>query len=171
MFNRLVPCNNPLLPAQDALSEANIEPSERPIQTSNVVAAMKRKFGVAPILHCSKGGGREFLSEVSCARGAGLAGQVCVLTRPPGGQVYMCVNMDFEVVDCKDVCVRHHCVPSPDEPQQDFCGEELIFKVPGGDMQLATAADDEQCKLCKPKSGTCKPTGGHGSTLQGSVIE
>ena len=104
---------------------------------------MKRKFGVAPILHCSKGGGKEFLSEV-----------------------FMCVNKDFKVVDCGEVCVQHDCTPSPSEDQHDFCGKKLIFKVPDDDMQLATAAADDECKLCKPKSGTCKPGGGHGSTLQ-----
>jgi hypothetical protein len=132
-------------PAQDALSEANIEPAEEAIQTSDVVAAVKAKFGVEPILHCSKGGGKEFLNEV-----------------------YMCVSKNLEVVDCATVCVHHDCVPSPSADKQDFCGDELIFKVPQDDLELlpANAADGEQCKLCKPKSGTCKPGGGgHGSTL------
>lgn len=69
-----LPCTEPayvlralnltLLHAQDALSEANIEPADEPIRTSDVVAAVKDRFGVEPILHCSKGGGKEYLNEV-----------------------------------------------------------------------------------------------------------
>jgi hypothetical protein len=172
-------------PAQDALSEANIEPAEEAIQTSDVVAAVKAKFGVEPILHCSKGGGKEFLNEVGCCSCMHAYGDVaaehhvfCVNMMSSAGylltlwpattQVYMCVSKNLEVVDCATVCVHHDCVPSPSADKQDFCGDELIFKVPQDDLELlpANAADGEQCKLCKPKSGTCKPGGGgHGSTL------
>lgn len=80
----------------------------------------------------------------------------------------MCVNEDFKVVNCSTVCKQHACVPSATEDKQDFCGDKLIFKVPSNDLQLLPMNDNEECKLCKPKSGTCKPGGGgHGSTFAG----
>ena len=54
---------------QDALSASNIAPSNTPIQTSDVLAALKSGLGgFEPILHCSKGGGNDYLEEVRVCR-------------------------------------------------------------------------------------------------------
>ena len=66
------------------------------------------------------------------------------------------VNGEFMMVNCADVCVNHPC-----NTTKSSCGDELIFKVPGN-IDTVPADANEECKCCKPKSGTCKPHGHQG---------
>ena len=175
------------LALQAALDAEGIKPSVDPIPTADVIAAISKHFGVDPILHCSRGGGRTFLNEVSmlgiqaCAAWAVLyylphlpraskAVLPCVSCTPwfkvssAGAQVFLPVTRDFRVVDSDTTCRVHPCVPSDTLDKELFCEDELIYKVPYDiDPEEPEECDDDK-NLCKPKSGTCKASRhGHGS--------
>ena len=159
---------------QAALDAANIYPSNNPIPTQDVIDAITAGFnGVAPILHCTRGGNKSYLFEVcmvlhsmpvasptSC-EGMLLACQVGILQcmqhlhlqTVAGVQVFLPVDQDFNVVDSSSVCLVHPCIPSATVSKKNFCGDKLIYKVP----QPITPISPPPCvdNECDPQSGTC----------------
>ena len=70
-------------------------------------------------------------------------------------QVYQCVDHHYNIIDCATVCHVHDCQPHEERQQ---CGDSLFYKTVN-----VQAGGEHRCKnaVCEPKSGTCRPRGGH----------
>lgn len=69
-------------------------------------------------------------------------------------QVFLCVDKQFNVVDCSQACVIHDCRPG----KRQACGRSVIYKVSNVDVGPVKPCDDDfsHCDY-KEKSGTCIP--------------
>ena len=52
------------------------------------------------------------------------------------------MDHQYNIIDCATVCHVHNCQPHEERQQ---CGDSLFYKN----------------AVCEPKSGTCRPRGGH----------
>ena len=70
-------------------------------------------------------------------------------------QIYQCVDHQYNIIDCATVCHVHNCQPHEERQQ---CGNSFFYKTVN-----VQAGGEHRCKnaVCEPKSGTCRPRGGH----------